>query len=115
MNSNVFCASAVTTIGELLRSRYCEDAGVRLVTNSMTTYEFRNLAGEIVRTFNAKLRRFCGDQLEMVFGCFDDLYLMVTADYVSDDRVRVEILIREDLLDFGEGCDSVEELHNLLC
>ena len=114
MTANDFFMSAMKTICELLRSRYCEDGGVRLRCDGMDLEKFRSLARGVVNNCNATVLRYsfgdfdCDDHFLFSSG---DLYCMVSIDYSRfASGVGVEILIREDLLDFGEYCDSDERL-----
>ena len=114
MTSFDFYMSAMKTVNELLRCRYCDDGGVCLRSDGMDFEKFRSLARGVVNNCNATMRRYSfGDTSESDHFVFSsgDLYCMVT---IVDGRfasgVGVEILIRDDLLDFGEYCDDQQRL-----
>lgn len=111
-----FIADIVKTVGELSISRYCEDGGVRLSYESASEEDFKLLGREIIRRFNAKMRRFSEEDLEFVAEV-NGIYVMIylhNCPTLNELRPWVfSIILREDLDDFGEECDDVEKLHNL--
>lgn len=111
-----FITDIVKTVGELSISRYCEDGGVRLSYESVSEEDFKLLGREIIRRFNAKMRRFSEEDLEFVAEV-NGIYVMIylhNCPIINEFRPWVfSIILREDLDDFGDGCDDVEKLHNL--
>ena len=111
-----FITDIVKTVGELSISRYCEDGGVRLSYESVCEEDFKLLGREIIRRFNAKMRRFSEEDLEFVAEV-NGIYVMIylhNCPIVNELRPWVfSIILREDLDDFGDGCDDVDKLHNL--
>ena len=78
--------------------------------------DFKLLGREIIRRFNAKMRRFSEEDLEFVAEV-NGIYVMIylhNCPIVNELRPWVfSIILREDLDDFGDGCDDVDKLHNL--
>lgn len=109
--------SSMKTICELLRCRYCDVGGVCLRSDGMDFEKFKSLAKGVVNNCNATVRRYAfGDAIENDHFVFSsgDLYCMVSIDYSRfASGVGVEVLIRDDLLDFGEYCDDQERLDAL--
>ncbi len=109
-------ADIIKTVGELSVSRYCEDGGVRLSYESVNENDFKLLGREIIRRFNAKMRRFSEEDLEFVAevnGIYVMIYLHNCPTFNELRPWVFSIILREDLDDFGEECDDVEKLHNL--
>jgi len=110
MTKNEFYLNAMNTIGDLLRSPDCEDDGVALRTSCFDGEQFKSLARGVVNNFGATIRRYSygdsDDDDHFVFSC-GGVYCMVVlcSDRFSSDVV-VEIMVRDDLLEFGESCSD---------